>query len=51
MKFGDIPIGKLVDICNAYFCCDDCSLLKDNACMLSKPFTHKDVEVNIDVGK
>ena len=48
MKLSDIPIGQLVDICNAHSCCDDCQLLKDNVCMLSNPFTHKDVEVKIN---
>ena len=48
MKLGDIPINKLIDICNTNYCGDDCPLMKDGVCLLYKPFTYKDVEVNIN---
>ena len=49
MKLGDIPIDRLIDICRAHYCCDECPLLKDDGvCSLFNPYTNKDMEVNID---
>ena len=48
MKLGDIPMSRLIDICKAHYCCDDCPLLKNGACILFNPLIYKDVEVNID---
>ena len=48
MKLGDMTFKQLMAICRANYFCDECPLLKDNVCMLSKPYTYKDMEVNID---